>query len=67
MLLDGAREHAAKIKLFCRFCTEHSETEVPDPYYGGAQGFELVLDLLEDGCAEITRRLKEGTLLEKAS
>ncbi len=24
---------------------------VPDPYYDGAQGFELVLDLLEDACA----------------
>ena len=24
--------------------------EVPDPYYGGASGFELVLDLLEDAC-----------------
>ena len=26
---------------------------VPDPYYDGAEGFELVLDLLEDGCARI--------------
>jgi protein-tyrosine phosphatase len=51
--------------MFCEFCTEHSQTEVPDPYYGGAQGFELVLDLLEDGCAEITRRLKAGTLLDE--
>ena len=24
--------------------------EVPDPYYGGAEGFELVADLIEDGC-----------------
>ncbi len=67
MLLSGAKAHVAKIKMFCEFCTGHSETEVPDPYYGGAQGFDLVLDLLEDGCAEITRRLKEGTLLDEAS
>lgn len=26
---------------------------VPDPYYDGAEGFELVLDLLEDGCANL--------------
>lgn len=66
MRLPGAREQQAKIKLFCEYCTEHDEKEVPDPYYGGAQGFEKVLDLLEDGCAEITRRLQDGTLLKKS-
>lgn len=44
-----------QLRLFCEFCTGHDVTEVPDPYYGGAQGFEDVLDLLEDGC--------EGVLL----
>lgn len=39
-----------RVRLFCSFCDNHSEREVPDPYYGGAQGFEHVLDLLEDGC-----------------
>ncbi|KAK8961035.1 hypothetical protein KSP40_PGU005931 [Platanthera guangdongensis] len=39
-----------KVKLLCSFCKKHSETEVPDPYYGGPQGFEKVLDILEDGC-----------------
>ena len=29
---------------------EHEDETVPDPYYGGPQGFEHVLDLLEDGC-----------------
>lgn len=40
----------ARVRPFCAYCTGHDETEVPDPYYGGAQGFERVLDLLEDGC-----------------
>ena len=35
--------------------TEYSRNKlydhVPDPYYSGAEGFELVLDLLEDACA----------------
>lgn len=26
----------------CSYCKKHDETEVPDPYYGGAQGFEKV-------------------------
>ena len=33
------------------FAREWNYTEVPDPYYGGEEGFELVLDLLEDSCA----------------
>lgn len=32
------------------FCTKFDYDEVPDPYYGGEAGFELVLDLLEDAC-----------------
>lgn len=39
----------AKVRPFCEFCTEHDETEVPDPYYGGDSGFEIVADLIEDG------------------
>lgn len=39
-----------KVKLMCSYCKKHKETEVPDPYYGGPQGFEKVLDLLEDAC-----------------
>ena len=33
-------------------------TDVPDPYYGGASGFEKVLDLLEDGCASLLKHIK---------
>jgi protein-tyrosine phosphatase len=34
--------------LFLDFSQQDEYTEVPDPYYGGEQGFELVLDLIED-------------------
>jgi protein-tyrosine phosphatase len=37
-----------KIRLFLEFAHNYEETEVPDPYYGGAQGFRFVLDLVED-------------------
>ena len=36
-----------KIRLFLEY-SSGPETEVPDPYYGGAKGFERVLDLVED-------------------
>lgn len=35
---------------------------VPDPYYGGDKGFELVLDLLEDSCENIIDKLVAGKL-----
>lgn len=42
-------EERGKIYRMTDFCRENtSYREVPDPYYGGAGGFELVLDLLED-------------------
>jgi len=40
-------EHHEKIRLFLEFSSAH-EDQVPDPYYGGAAGFERVLDLVED-------------------
>ncbi|XP_038900985.1 putative low molecular weight protein-tyrosine-phosphatase slr0328 [Benincasa hispida] len=42
-----------KVKLMCSYCKKHDESEVPDPYYGGQQGFEKVLDLLEDACESL--------------
>ncbi|MGB1111077.1 MAG: low molecular weight protein-tyrosine-phosphatase [Gammaproteobacteria bacterium] len=40
-------EHRAKVRLFLDFQEDASVTEVPDPYYGGQNGFEYVLDLVE--------------------
>jgi len=36
------------------------EREVPDPYYGGPEGFERVLDLVEDACDGVVARLRAG-------
>jgi protein-tyrosine phosphatase len=43
-------QHAHKLRRLTDFCRRHEADEVPDPYYGGAQGFERVLDLVEDAC-----------------
>jgi protein-tyrosine phosphatase len=54
---DGAR-------LFLEFATDTDVREVPDPYYGGGDGFERVLDLIEDasrGLLEEIRRRTRGT------
>ncbi|NQU87918.1 MAG: low molecular weight phosphotyrosine protein phosphatase [Mariniphaga sp.] len=44
------KDDLAKIYKMTDFSKEYTYDEVPDPYYGGDAGFELVLDLLEDAC-----------------
>ena len=41
-------EQRHKLGLFLEYAAHHEDEEVPDPYYGGAAGFERVLDLIED-------------------
>ena len=48
--LDPAGKYRDKVRLMCDFCTRHNLKEVPDPYYGGPEGFDRVIDLLLDAC-----------------
>ncbi|MCC5842648.1 MAG: low molecular weight phosphotyrosine protein phosphatase [Verrucomicrobia bacterium] len=48
----------AKVKRMMDYAPETGVTEVPDPYYGGAQGFERVLDLLETACDRLLADLR---------
>jgi len=41
-------EYRSRIRLFLEFAPEAGRDSVPDPYYGGATGFEYVLDLVEE-------------------
>ena len=50
LALDSDGKYRNKISLMMDFATQHDDSEVPDPYYGGERGFEYVLDLLEDAC-----------------
>lgn len=43
-------ENKHKLRLFLEFAQQSKTLEVPDPYYGGDEGFEYVLDLIEDAC-----------------
>jgi protein-tyrosine phosphatase len=54
--------NARKLQLMMSYARRFSEDEVPDPYYGGPRGFELVLDMLEDA----SRGLLESLLKEPA-
>lgn len=48
-----------KLKLLLSY-GNCDETEVPDPYYGGSRGFELVLDLVENAVAGLVDTIKNG-------
>jgi len=48
-----------KIFLMTDFCSDKRYTSVPDPYYGGDAGFEMVLDILEDACEGLIREICE--------
>lgn len=47
-----------KVFLITDFCINKKYDSVPDPYYGGDAGFELVLHILEDACAGLIARIK---------
>jgi protein-tyrosine phosphatase len=48
----------ARVVRMCDYGDRHGHAEVPDPYYGGADGFETVLDILEDACADLLEELR---------
>lgn len=56
-------EHQDKIRLFLEYASARSD-DVPDPYYGGASGFERVLDLVEEASRELLNRIRREHLRE---
>jgi len=57
--LSRSESDRDKIKKMTDFSKKFNYSTVPDPYYGGANGFELVLDLLEDACAGLLDEVKK--------
>jgi len=61
--LDDLREqatlphHHAKLRLLSDFLPADASRDVPDPYYGGVEGFEEVLDMVEQACDGILGEL----------
>lgn len=55
-------EHHEKIQMFLDYSQDFEETEVPDPYYGGAQGFEHVFDLVQSASEGLLEHIKQNHL-----
>ncbi len=51
-------QYRERVKLFMEFAPEAGRREVPDPYYGGAKGFEEVLDLVEDASRGLLEHIR---------
>jgi len=54
----GSRPGLAAVEPITSHCRRFGDKEVLDPYYGGEQGFEHVLDLLEDACSGLLETLR---------
>ncbi|WP_310613842.1 hypothetical protein [Limnohabitans sp.] len=51
-------EHQHKIRGFAEFLQTAQASIIPDPYYGGEQGFEHVLDLIEEASDGLMKMVK---------
>ncbi len=58
LTLDRTEQYQHKVHLMCEFCSRHTLKEVPDPYYGGQDGFNQVIDLLIDACEGLLTKVK---------
>jgi protein-tyrosine phosphatase len=62
VLHHRAPAHARdRVRLFLEFAPNSTVTEVPDPYYGGPNGFEEVLDLVEAATYGLLQHLRQRT------
>ncbi|QFZ92900.2 low molecular weight protein-tyrosine-phosphatase [Synechococcus elongatus] len=64
LALDRAGEYRHKVRRMCEFCREFSDREVPDPYYGGPEGFRYVINLLLDACGGLLDHLQQEGLIQ---
>lgn len=54
------REHHGKIRKLLSFSKKYPNLDVPDPYYGGPQGFESNLDMIEDAIKHLLAEIERN-------
>lgn len=60
MLRKAPAAHSGKVRMFLSFAPQLDRIEVPDPYYGGASGFDDALDLCEVGVQGLLDELRDA-------
>ncbi len=58
LALDRSGQYGHKVKRMCDYCQDHRDRDVPDPYYGGADGFDYVINLLMDACGGLLQTIE---------
>lgn len=61
------RAYHHKLMLLMRFANEFEEATIPDPYYGGVDGFGKVLDYIEDACQGVLEMVRKRALQYQAA
>ena len=56
-----------KLHLLMRYAGEHDAATVPDPYYGGPEGFNTVLDYVEDACQGLIEVVRKRAMMYAAA
>lgn len=49
-----------RLRMMMEYASQFQEIEVPDPYYGGPDGFDRVLDMLEDAAQGLLEAIRKG-------
>ncbi len=62
MEIAGSAENQAKIRLMREFDPEQDDPDVPDPYYGGADGFENTYQIVERSVRGLLEALEAGDI-----
>ncbi|MGH8635677.1 MAG: low molecular weight protein-tyrosine-phosphatase [Burkholderiales bacterium] len=55
-------DKSERLRLLMEFARMHDALDVPDPYYGNAKAFELVLDMIEDACESLVDHVRDRYL-----
>jgi protein-tyrosine phosphatase len=61
------RAYKHKLHLLMRFAGEHDAATVPDPYYGSPEGFNTVLDYVEDACQGLIEVVRKRATMYAAA
>jgi len=62
LLAISAPGYAMRVRLLMEFAADRPEAEVPDPYFGGASGFDRVLDMIEAGARGLLEEIRRTRL-----
>lgn len=57
--LDRSNSYKDKVFMMCDFSKEYFNQDIPDPYYGGPEGFDTVIHMLEEACSGLLEYIIE--------